>query len=230
MRDPLDYADVFIAAMGDRVRVADEYKKWLAELRQRRFWSHGDQEGRRIRWRDLPDASCAVTGFGEPGLYLWGAADLTPRKIGKSKGKCENKPRPLRSRLLHDRYLRPDGDIPSQIQLAMDYEHDVIQCWRRLFGSSAPHCGSSCADYVCRVVQVSQVAFPQCLVQSCRERNRTARLRGAVDFALHRPNDLWVAILPMGGHWGRIDHLEKELQGVADDWNSDHCYWPLVNH
>ena len=61
-----------------------------------------------------------------------------------------------------------------------------------------------------------------------RNAKRIARLKGAVDFAQHGIEGMWIALIPISDK-ERVGPLERKLIAIARQWNISKGYPPLLN-
>jgi len=211
MRDTLDFADDFAKAIGNCRELYRAYDEWLTELKNRPMWSPQTVDGwppqrvdgRRIPWKLFRRAADQMRGFDSPfdspGLYLWGAEEINPRKIGMTT-------KTLRKRI-SGRYVPSlrggDPKTLCQCLLAVHYEKELREKGQEDFTAEdrARH----------------------------KQTTEASRRNGAEDWAFHGTERIWVTILPMSGSEEYLRGMEGLLQDAARSWNKDHGHRPLVN-
>ncbi|MCX6343854.1 MAG: hypothetical protein NT018_02120 [Armatimonadetes bacterium] len=228
--DPLDYAQVFVASLNDQDMLARVYAEWLVELLKRPVWSPTSPEGRRIPWKMIAKAvetgsASTVAGFKCHGLYLWGANELVPRKIGKTKDTLDKR--------MKNRYIRS----PRPRSEMLKYQPQCLLAADLIYNNAVRNkmahflCLGNVGGYREELRKNGLQGFPVELRDNYNkeEARKGPRLLGAADWIVHGIEGMWVAILPMPGLEHHIEKLEHSLQSIADEWNMARNYYELVN-
>lgn len=105
--------------------------------------------------------------------------------------------------------------------------------WKRLSGRYVRGKRSQCqlaVDYESDLIKKGLDGFPKDVREWYRQnyRTSTARLRGAVTFALNGIEGIWFSVIPVSDS-DAIRALEMKLIPVANNWNRDHGHPFMLN-
>ena len=203
--DPFNYAELLLDALGDKRRFLGVYNDWAGAILNSPIWSRNRVNGRRFHWRDIAEARNAfLDQFSSPGVYLFGTSSGVPRYIGSTGGKdASSACKESLGERLSDRYTKEtnEGSIPTQCHLA-------AECPLHLKQNRIKHVYKWIGKWL------DDASNP--------------RLFGALDFAIHGIDGIWIAILPVQDP-ASVLPLEKWLIPAGENWNRQRQYPSLVN-